>query len=169
MPELHTARLRLIPLDLESLRLCLMDKAAMERRLGLASGGAFPGEMRPIYEIKIGKMAAVPESWLFCTYWQIVLQGENRIIGEVGFKGAPDERGRIEVGYGLEEAYRGKGYMTEALAVLMEWAFAQPGVRAVIASTDKDNLPSQRVLERAGMRREGEDGEHYWWMREKLE
>src|SRR6266508_3768585 len=47
---------------------------------------------------------------------------------------------------------RGKGYATEALQALIGWALAQPEVRRVEADTAHGNVPSQRVMERAGMR-----------------
>lgn len=161
---LQTERLQLMPLDLKSLRLCLRNRAAMEKRLGLRpSGSSLPGVMRPIYRIKIANIAKDGRNYLFYTYWQIVLREEDRIIGEIGFKGPPDKEGAIEVGYGLEEAYWGKGYMTEALTALVGWAFAQPLVRFVVASTERANLPSRKVLERVGMQRYREDDRFLWW------
>lgn len=53
--------------------------------------------------------------------------------------------------------------MTEALTALAAWAFAQPRVRFVVASTERANLPSQKVLERVGMQRYREDDRFLWW------
>ena len=44
------------------------------------------------------------------------------------------------------------GLAFEALRAVVGWALAQPGVVAVEADTTHANLPSQRVMERAGMR-----------------
>ena len=40
--------------------------------------------------------------------------------------------------------------MTEAARACIQWAFGQPGIYRVYATVDVDNIPSQRVLEKAG-------------------
>lgn len=95
-------------MNLESLRLCIRNKAALAKRLGLRpSGSGLPEVMRRIYRIKIANIAKDGSNYLFYTYWQIILAAEERIIGELGFKGTPDGEGSVEVGYGLEEAFIG--------------------------------------------------------------
>jgi len=80
----------------------------------------------------------------------IVRSEDGRAVGGIGFHGAPDEEGRVEIGYDLSEGARGRGYATEAVTALAAWALSQPGVTAVTATTDPDNGASQRVLARAG-------------------
>ena len=65
---------------------------------------------------------------------------------------AARQRGSVTVGYGLAPGARGVGYATEALRAVVAWALGQPEVAAVEADTTHANLPSQRVMERAGMR-----------------
>ncbi len=67
------------------------------------------------------------------------------------------EKETFKVSFGYTGAYAqwGKGYMTEAARACIDWSFQQPGVVRVYATTDVDNIPSQRVLEKAGMQREG--------------
>ena len=62
---------------------------------------------------------------------------------------------KIEVGYALARPYWGKGYMTEILRAVIDWALAQPDIFRVQAFCDVDNLGSARVMEKAGMAREG--------------
>ena len=62
---------------------------------------------------------------------------------------------KIEVGYALARPYWGKGYMTEVLCAVIDWAFTQPDIFRVQAFCDVDNLGSARVMEKAGMQREG--------------
>ena len=45
--------------------------------------------------------------------------------------------------------------MTEATRAIIEWAFQQPSIYGVYATTDIENIGSQRVLEKAGMQCEG--------------
>jgi RimJ/RimL family protein N-acetyltransferase len=84
--------------------------------------------------------------------YQLVRSADSRVIGDIGFHGPPDQEGAVTVGYGLAASARGHGYATEALRALAAWALAQPEVVRVEADTTHANLPSQRVMERAGMR-----------------
>jgi RimJ/RimL family protein N-acetyltransferase len=51
----------------------------------------------------------------------------------------------------MHPEYRNRGYMTETVRALVQWAFQQDNCKAVVAETLHDNLASQRVLQRAGM------------------
>jgi RimJ/RimL family protein N-acetyltransferase len=84
--------------------------------------------------------------------YQIVRREDGLVIGDIGFHGPPDSHGAVTVGYGLAPEARGHGYATESLVGLAEWALAQPEVKVVNADANLDNVASQRVMERAGMR-----------------
>jgi ribosomal-protein-alanine N-acetyltransferase len=88
--------------------------------------------------------------------WYFILvdraSGRRTLIGCGGFTSPPVE-GTVAIGYSLLPAYREKGYATEAVKALTEWAFGHPEVRKIIAETLSDNEPSIRVLQRAGFRR----------------
>lgn len=62
---------------------------------------------------------------------------------------------KIEVGYVLARPYWSKGYMTEALRAVIEWGLSQPDIFRVQAICDVENIASARVMEKAGMTREG--------------
>ena len=62
---------------------------------------------------------------------------------------------KLEVGYALAHPYWGKGYMTEALRTVIAWALKQPDIYRVQAFCDVENMASARVMEKAGMTREG--------------
>jgi ribosomal-protein-alanine N-acetyltransferase len=61
----------------------------------------------------------------------------------------------VGLGYVIARSHQRKGYATEATHAIIDWAFQQPTIYRVNASTDTENIASQRVLEKAGMRREG--------------
>ena len=67
------------------------------------------------------------------------------------------EREPFKISFGYAGAYTqwGKGYMTEAARACIQWGFEQPAVYRIYATVDVENIPSQRVLEKAGMQREG--------------
>jgi RimJ/RimL family protein N-acetyltransferase len=90
--------------------------------------------------------------------YAIVRRGDGLVVGDAGFHGPPDEDGEVEIGYALVPAARGAGLASEAIALLVDWAFEQRGVHAVTARVDPGNAPSRRVLERLGFSPDGERG-----------
>lgn len=153
MFELETTHLRLIPLPLEYLRLLVKDRRELERRLGLQISADRPNILvQAMLENEIlPAVLADPGAYEWHTEWQIALKSENRIIGGFCFKGQPDEQGEIEIGYGMHPDYRNRGFMTEAVGAAIDWALTQEGVKAVRAETELTNIPSIRVLEKAGL------------------
>jgi len=91
--------------------------------------------------------------------WAIVLvddQGRGP-IGTVLLMPLEDAGGptdQVEVGWHLHPDEQGHGYATEAAQALLDHA-AAAGVGEVLALTDVDNEPSQRVARRLGMNDEG--------------
>ncbi len=89
-----------------------------------------------------------PESWEWHAIWMIE-QKDGTHVGDLSFKGLhPD--GSVEIGYGITEENRGRGYAAEAVNAVVTWALEQPGVTRVEAETEPDNSASQRVLEKCG-------------------
>jgi RimJ/RimL family protein N-acetyltransferase len=96
--------------------------------------------------------------------YQVIRRADGQVIGDVGFMGPPDATGAVSVGCAITEDARGQGYATEALSALLEWVREQPGLTCVLADTTRSNLASQRLLERVGLHRIGEDGELIYYM-----
>jgi RimJ/RimL family protein N-acetyltransferase len=84
--------------------------------------------------------------------YAITFKGDNKLIGMFALH---PMNLKIEVGYALARPHWGKGYMTEILRAMIEWALGQPDIFRVQAFCDVDNLSSARVMEKAGMEREG--------------
>jgi RimJ/RimL family protein N-acetyltransferase len=84
--------------------------------------------------------------------WAIVCRHDGRLIGttDIRFEGH-----RAEIGYVLERNAWGHGYATEAARAVVSWGLAQPTLHRVWAVCDVENEASARVLEKAGMKREG--------------
>jgi RimJ/RimL family protein N-acetyltransferase len=61
----------------------------------------------------------------------------------------------VEIGYALVSNERGKGYGTEAVNLLLDYSFLSSAITRIQAHTDTRNLPSQRVLEKTGFKKEG--------------
>ncbi len=100
--------------------------------------------------------------------WFIVRHEDAAVIGDCGTKGWVDDRGRVEIGYGLSASFRRRGYASEAVAALVTWLGTQPGVRAVTAEVEVGNDASRRLLERLGFVVENtSDGS--WWLARDVE
>jgi RimJ/RimL family protein N-acetyltransferase len=62
---------------------------------------------------------------------------------------------RVEFGYVLARRAWGRGLMTEALAEAVAWALGQPEIWRIGGVCDVENIGSARVMEKAGLLREG--------------
>jgi RimJ/RimL family protein N-acetyltransferase len=92
--------------------------------------------------------------------WSLSFSAVERASGSAAggcaFKGPPDADGVVELSYGTNPDYRGRGYATEAARALTEFAFASGRVRLVRAHSRPDNTASARVLEKCGFRMVGQ-------------
>jgi RimJ/RimL family protein N-acetyltransferase len=62
----------------------------------------------------------------------------------------------IQVGYGLHRWAWGRGYATEMAAALLRYGFIERSLPRIVAIANIDNVASQHVLEKIGLRRRGE-------------
>jgi len=62
---------------------------------------------------------------------------------------------QLEIGYSLVPSERGKGYCSEAIQIMVDYLFLSKEIMRVQAQTDQRNIASQRVLEKAGFKKEG--------------
>lgn len=113
--------------------------------------------LKAAYAEMLGGCLAHPEAWEWYALWMIERQDGVR-VGEFCFKGV-DDAGAAEIGYGIDEAHRGRGYATEAVTAAVRWALGQKGVRRVTAEVEESNTASRRVLTKAGFAPTGGRGE----------
>ncbi|MUK90617.1 GNAT family N-acetyltransferase [Ornithinibacillus sp. L9] len=100
--------------------------------------------------------------------WFVIDKKDNKIIGDIGFKGKPNSDHTVEVGYGIIPSAQGKGFATEAVEALFKWAFSFDQVDKVIAKCHVDNIPSIRVLEKLQMVRQKQEGTMLHWELQSL-
>ena len=63
-----------------------------------------------------------------------------------------DNTEEIEVGYRLLKGYWDQGFATEMTKVLIDYGFNKMGLEQIAGITHHNNIASQRVLEKAGLR-----------------
>lgn len=86
----------------------------------------------------------------------IVLKESQEVIGSTSFHGVPDADGMMEIGLGIEEAFRNKGYAREALAGMWKWVCAYPEVKTLRYTVSPDNLASIAVINYFGFEYKGQ-------------
>ena len=159
--SIETERLVLFPYTAENLALFNRDLSRFEETFGVIYRGEELDYLLTGFLKRLeGEIAADPEHYLFFTEFLLVLKENDHIIGSIDYKYLPVD-GLTEVGYGLNPRYQGKGYMTEALRAFLAFGKSM-GVRRVRADTLKDNVASQRVLQKCGFRFLKEE-ETLWW------
>lgn len=115
------------------------------------------GDLKKAYRAMLDGCLQNPGEWEWHAMWMIELK-DGTHIGDLCFKGLnPD--GTAEIGYGILEEYRGKGYATEAVEKAVAWAFQTGKITAVEAETDPGNTASRKVLEKCGFVPNGKTGE----------
>jgi len=164
MHIIESTRQRLLALSQSQLALCLNDLFSLKRELGLTIARDVMDEnvVRAL-TMKLKKMESVDVSkheWF--TYWLIVVREDNVGAGFVGFKSYLNEQGSTEIGYGIAAAYQNKGLMSEAIRVLIDWAFSHPFCRTITA-TEVHNPASRRLLEKLGAELVEQDANSTSW------
>ena len=115
-------------------------------------------ELRIAYGEMLDGCRRDPENRIWYAPWKMTLKESAQSIGDLCFKG-PVRNHAVEIGYGVQSEQEGRGYTTEALQAMTQWAFSQKDVVFVEAETAPDNKASQRVLEKCGFVSDGTMGE----------
>ena len=84
-------------------------------------------------------------------WWSYQLVVDGQAVGDIGFHGPLDEHQQVSIGYQVVPSARRRGLATAACAQIIQLAWSA-GARRLLASTDVDNVASQRVLRRNGFR-----------------
>jgi [ribosomal protein S5]-alanine N-acetyltransferase len=141
LPVLQTARLTLRALRVD-------DAAALHPMYSDAEANAYgshPATVTLDDTIARLEKAVADTDW---RAWAITLAGDDTAIGTVACY--EKRQGKVtEIGYILSRAHWGHGYVTEAVAAMIDLLFAE-GQRRIFADTDPDNAPSIAVVKRLG-------------------
>ena len=97
----------------------------------------------------------------------VILIDENIHIGHIFFAQNFGEH-TYEIGWVFNPNYYNKGYASEAAKAMLEFGFEKMKLHRIIATCQPENIPSYRVMEKIGMRREGyfkkciPNGQEWW-------
>lgn len=167
--KLETARLIIFPLTYDQLILYLQANGKLEEELNLNKGNQIISRelLDAFHETILPAVADETKNYQYSTLWTMVSKELNQMVGDLCFKGEPNSKGEIEIGYGTHDEFRGKGYMTEAIGAISEWAFSQKKVITIIAETDQSNLASHRTLVKNKFKPHKKVDSMIWWKLEK--
>jgi predicted acetyltransferase len=143
-------RLIIIPLTYNQLVKYVKCDGTLEKEFNLnLNSRIISDELKEALENTIlPNVADTTKNYLFSTLWTAISIAENSMVGDLCIVGEPNKLGEIEIGYGTYEEYQGRGYMTEIVGGIVEWAKTQASVKSIIASTLKTNSASFKVLEK---------------------
>jgi RimJ/RimL family protein N-acetyltransferase len=133
------------------------DRAEFAKLLGASVPETWPPDsLRDVLGYFYGLCQEHPEWEGWLTWYAIKIDNDYPMLcGSIGFKGPPDKRGMVEIGFSVLPEFQGRGLATEMVAGIVQWAKRQPGVKKIEAETNIDNKASIRVLEKNGFVRTG--------------
>ena len=152
-PEFITERLRLREMTLDDLDWYIEHFSLPE----IVEGTAFPGPENRDEAMKEFQKYIL-DIWEQNTglRWGIELKGKPDLIGSAGlYKWEAEPHRRAEIGYDLNPAYWGKGYMSEALEAVVEYGFEVMNLNRITLLALAYNDHSCRLARRLGFVEEG--------------
>ena len=162
---IETKRLIIKPLSYEQ----LLKYAQCDNSLGAEmnldkSSRVVSAELKEALENTIiPAVADETKNYLYSTLWTAISKTENKMVGDFCMFGEPSREGEIEIGYGTHKEFQKMGYMTEIVSGIIEWCKTQPNIKTIIASTDKPNVASFKVLENNHFQKFGESETQFHW------
>ncbi len=155
-----TPRLELLPITRDLVEAVIAgDRDGAERLVGAKFPDLWPGRalVERAFACPLEKLRLDPEAWLWGARVLVTRPEEDEplVVGSVVLNGRPNADGIVEVAYGVDEKFQGRGYATEGTRAVVQWALEQRDVARVQACTFQWHRSSQRVLEKVGMRHVG--------------
>lgn len=121
--------------------------------------------VRELVERCCGDQAASPRDNYFLA---AVLKETGAIVGEAILRVTSRRHRQGEIGWGVDRRHTGQGIATEIGRGLLGFGFDGLGLHRLFGQCRQENLASQRIMEKLGMREEGVLREHIlargeWW------
>lgn len=161
----ETERFILKPLTYDQLVKYVQCDNSLETELNLnRSSRVISPDLKEAFEQTIfPNVADKSKNYLYSTIWTAISKTDNKMVGDICMYGEPNAEGEVEIGYGTYDEFQNKGFMTEIVSGIIKWIAAQSIVKSIIASTDKANTASFKVLEKNGFIKTGETETLFNW------
>ena len=165
---IETERLILKPLTYEQLVKYVKCDNSLEAELELnETSRTISSELKEAFEQTIlPNVADKSKNYLYSTLWTAISKIDNKMVGDLCIVGEPNTDGEIEIGYGTYEGFQNKGFMTEVVSGIIVWAKTQSEIKSIVASTNKTNTASFKVLEKNSFIKIGETETLFNWKSE---
>ncbi|WP_339889060.1 GNAT family N-acetyltransferase [uncultured Flavobacterium sp.] len=95
--------------------------------------------------------------------WAVTEKDNDKCIGIMGFFRTQPENYRTELGYMILPEHHNKGYVTEAVKTILNYAFNELNFNSIEARIDPNNLASEKVLHKNGFVKEGHLIENFFY------
>lgn len=93
--------------------------------------------------------------------WGVIESGTEKLIGTCAFASWDKVHRRAEIGFALHQNRWGNGLMKELLSVFIPFGFDALELHRIEADVDPRNIPSIKLLEHYGFKKEGHMRERY--------
>ena len=110
-------------------------------------------QQRTVRDLEKQYVELTEEQWFF------IEKKEGTKIGIISYRPVFTTQ---EISYALLPSERGKGYCSEAVKIMVDYLFLSKDIVRVQAHIDARNMASQRVLEKAGFKKEGTFRKEYF-------
>ncbi|MNI08161.1 putative ribosomal N-acetyltransferase YdaF [compost metagenome] len=87
--------------------------------------------------------------------FSIILMESNEIIGSCGYNSLDFENAKAEIGYDIAKSFWGRGYASEAIRSLLDYAFSTLNLNRIEAKVEPGNANSIKLLQKLDFTFEG--------------
>lgn len=103
-------------------------------------------------EEQIKSLDKIDEKYQNLTYynWLITLKNNKTIIGSINAHYV-DEEEKVIINYGLDNRYFNKGYMTEALKIVLDFLNKDVKIKSIECGCCVENIASKKVIEKSNL------------------
>jgi len=112
----------------------------------------FYGQYEPLMQVSKAELENKYNKLTPKEKWFIIEKKDGSKIGGISHFPVGE---LLEIGYTIIPSERSKGYCTEAVKIIVDYLFLSKDIMRIQAGTNPRNVSSQRVLEKAGFKKEG--------------
>lgn len=98
-------------------------------------------------------------------YWFAIIEKESdKYVGQIGITIVSNQikNGVGQLAYFTQKEYWGRGYTTEAAKKVIDFAFEDIGLHKIMTGCLKENIASEKIMEKCNMVKEAELVKHVW-------